>query len=78
VIRSVEEAGYADPAVCDFRLKPESPAVDGAVDPGRAGDFPLRPQWQYEHPCGVRRRPDDGRLDIGAFELAHDRPGASK
>ena len=29
-----------------------------------------RPRFQYRHPCSTEPRPDDGRPDLGAYELA--------
>jgi hypothetical protein len=69
LFKTMDEAGLVDPARYDFALKAGSPAIDKGVDPGKADDFLLRPQEEYLHPCNSRKRPDDGKLDVGAFEF---------
>ena len=39
-----------------------------SVSPGLAGSFDLTPVFQYVHPTGREPRPDDGAIDIGAYE----------
>jgi hypothetical protein len=60
---------FVDPANYDFRLKPGSPCINKGVDPGKAGEVDLRPVLQYVHPCKQEKRPDDGKIDIGAYEF---------
>ncbi|QIG45442.1 hypothetical protein G5V58_24220 [Nocardioides anomalus] len=63
--RRVGLDGFRDPAHDDFRLRPDSPAVDRGVRvPPR-----WRPRWEYAAPAGLRRRPLVGRPDLGAYEL---------
>ncbi len=70
LLKTVAEAGFADPARFDFSLKPGSPCVNKGVDPGKVGEFSLKPDLQYVRPRGQAKRPDDGKMDVGAFELA--------
>jgi len=65
-----EATGFMDPAAYDFHLKAGSPCIDRGVDPGVLGEVSLRPEFQYVHPCDRMKRPDDGKIDIGAFEYA--------
>jgi hypothetical protein len=69
LLKTPAEAGFADPATFDFRLRAGSPAIDKAVEPGKVGEFSLKPILEYAHPHNVRQRPDDGKLDVGAFEF---------
>jgi hypothetical protein len=61
---------FANPAVWDYRLLKGSPCIDQGMDPGRAGDVDLRPVFQYVHPHNGEKRPNDGKIDVGAFEYA--------
>jgi hypothetical protein len=60
---------FVKPAEWDYRLKPGSPCIDKGADPGKAGEVALRPEFQYVHPLKSEKRPDDGKIDIGAFEF---------
>jgi len=62
---------FANPAEWDYRLKKGSPCIDKGVGPGKAGDVDLRPVFQYVHPLKNEKRPDDGKIDVGAFEYGH-------
>jgi hypothetical protein len=70
LFKTVAEAGFADPAKYDFSLKAGSPCIGAAVDCGKVGDLSLKPDLQYLHPHDKQARPDDGKLDVGAFEFA--------
>ncbi len=59
---------FVDRGAYDFHLTVDSPAIGGAVNPGNAGGFNLTPVYEYVHPCSKKDRPNDGHLDIGAFE----------
>jgi hypothetical protein len=61
---------FVNPAEWDYRLKKGSPCIDKGVDPGKAGDVDLKPLHQYVHPCKDEKRPDDGKIDIGAHEFS--------
>jgi len=61
---------FANPAQWDYRLKKGSPCIDKGVAPGKAGEVDLRPIFHYVHPLKDEKRPDDGKIDIGAFESA--------
>jgi hypothetical protein len=52
----------------DYRLRPDSPAIDGGVSPGVAADFELAPQFQYLHPAQHEPRNTFGPMDLGALE----------
>jgi hypothetical protein len=66
----MDEAGFVDPATYDFRLRPGTPGIDKGLDPGKAGEMSLKPEFQYVHPAKNEKRPDDGKIDVGAFEFA--------
>ena len=61
---------FVNPAEWDYRLKKGSPCIDKGVDPGKAGELALKPEFQYLHPCSSEKRPDDGKIDVGAHEFA--------
>ncbi len=67
---------FVDPATYDYRLKAGSPAIDKGIAPGMADAFSLVPTFEYVHPTSSVPRKDDGKLDIGAFELGTDLSGA--
>lgn len=53
----------------DYRLKSGSPAADRGVAPGSADAFSLIPTLEYLQPVTSVPRKDDGKLDLGAFEI---------
>ncbi len=62
--RRVGSPSFVDPSADDFRLVATSPAIDrGARVPKR-----WRARWEYAHPTKRVRRPDVGRVDLGAYE----------
>ena len=65
---------FMDAARYDYRLKASSPCIDKGVDPGKAGDLSLAPEFQYVHPVKNEKRPDDGKIDIGAYERTEAKP----
>ena len=69
LFKTVAETGFVDPATCDFHLKAGSPCIDQGVAPGKVDGFSLKPVMQYVHPHDKQPRPDDGKLDVGAFEF---------
>jgi len=69
IFKTAAEAGFVAPQKYDFRLKPGSPCIDKGVEPGKFGEFSLKPVLQYVHPHGKKPRIDDGKLDVGAFEF---------
>ncbi len=64
----VQWADLALPTRFDYRLKSSAAAARAADDPGRAGDFPLRPEHEYVHPAHTRPLPAGGKLLPGAFQ----------
>jgi hypothetical protein len=60
---------FVNPAEWDYRLKKGSPCIDKGADPGKAGEVDLRPVFQYVHSCKQEKRPDDGKIDVGAYEF---------
>jgi len=68
LVSTAGEAGVVDAARFDFHLKPGSPCIAAAVDPGHLGDFDLTPRFQYVHPCKGEPRPDKPKLNVGAFQ----------
>ncbi len=72
------DPGLTDMAGGDYSLaKPAAGAVDKGAPPGSVNGMDLRPRYEYVHPCSARKRPDDGKLDIGAYEY-RAAPGAKK
>jgi hypothetical protein len=63
------EARFVDREHYDYRLRPDSPAVNAGTDPGMADAVPLLPAAQYRHPTGEVPRRIVGAPDAGAFEL---------
>lgn len=63
------EARFVDRERYDYRLQPDSPAVNAGTDPGMADAVPLLPAAQYRHPTGEVPRRIVGAPDAGAFEL---------
>ena len=72
LLRTVGEAGLADPAKYDYHLKADSPCIGKGVVAGKLGDFDLTPTHQYVHPCRSERRPTKNSLDVGAFQFEAD------
>jgi hypothetical protein len=66
--------GFVDAAAHDYRLRPDSPAVDGGTDPGSANGVDLAPRFEYDHPAGRVPRPVAGAIDIGAHEYGGGPP----
>lgn len=61
---------FANPAAYDYRLLPNSPAIDRGIDPERAlSHFPVRPALQYRHPLSADPRQQQGAIDVGAYEF---------
>jgi hypothetical protein len=58
----------AAPTRFDYRLRESAQAARSVNDPGRAGDFPLRPEREYVHPAHSRALPAATRLLPGAFQ----------
>ena len=52
----------------DYRLRPDSPAIDAGIDPGSVDGFDLVPRFEYAHPARRVPRPVVGAIDIGAHE----------
>lgn len=73
-----EDPRFADPSTYDFRLKSDSPCVDRAADPGKIRNEELKPKFQYVHPCSFEKRPELGRIDIGAYECHGKRLSENK
>jgi len=68
-----QRARLKDRAAYDYRLQPNSRAIDQGIDPGRADSgFLLRPQFHHAYPQPLTERPVQGALDLGAFEFSKD------
>ncbi len=64
------DPGFADIRGHDYSLRKSAvTAIDKGTPPGRVNGIDLRPRYEYVHPCSARTRPDDGKLDIGAYEF---------
>jgi len=66
--RFAVDAGLLDIRNYDYRLRPDSPAIGGGVDPGSAGPISLAPAVEYVHPVHWRPVSTSGRIDIGAYQ----------
>ena len=62
------DAGFVDVLNGDVHLLSGSPAIDQGLDPEFADTIPLYPAEQYVHPASREGRPQNGLLDIGAYE----------
>lgn len=67
---TARSAGFVDPGNMDFRLTENSPARNIGVEPGLVNGWPSRPSAQFLHARRQVPRPNDGKIDIGAFEFA--------
>jgi hypothetical protein len=64
----VQWSDLALPTRYDYRLKVSAAAARAADDPGRAGDFALRPEREYVHPAHTRPLAAGFKLLPGAFQ----------
>ena len=71
--RSVDDVGFLNPSVYDYRITASSPLRGRAVEAGMATstvpnyqDLPLTPSLIYVHPCEDRIR--ISQRDVGAYE----------
>jgi hypothetical protein len=75
----VQWADLSLPTRFDYRLRTAAPAARAVDDPGRAGDFALRPDHEYVHPAHTRPIDGHGKLLPGALqETASGRPPPPK
>lgn len=63
----LQEPGFVDAPAFDYRLRPESPAIDAGVDPGSVRGVSLLPRHEYAPTADRRERQDPGAPDVGAF-----------
>lgn len=61
----------------DYRLRSSSPCKDAGSNAEPAGDFPSLPTSMYRHPAQGETRPNDGNMDVGAFEEGASPSGGS-
>lgn len=64
-----EDPLFEDAAAYNYRLKATSPAIDKGVAPGMGLNFDLTPKSHYVHPAALEDRPENGPIDVGAFEF---------
>jgi len=74
LLKTLDEAGFVNPAKYDYHLKRGSPAIGKAIESGKADDFDLMPKFQYVYPCQEEQRPPAAQLDIGAFAFVAKKP----
>lgn len=67
---TARSAGFVDPGKMNFALTENSPARNIGVEPGLVNSWPSRPSAQYVHARRQVPRPNDGKIDIGAYEFA--------
>jgi hypothetical protein len=60
---------FEDPATYDYHLKAGSPAIDMGVAPGMGLGVDLTPKTHYVHTAMSEVRPENGAIDIGAYEV---------
>ncbi|MEE9355080.1 MAG: right-handed parallel beta-helix repeat-containing protein [Methylococcaceae bacterium] len=61
--------GFIDSSSYNYHLRQDSSAINKAIDPGSSiSTISLTPTVQYKHSASSTQRPDDGKLDVGAFE----------
>lgn len=71
---TARSAAFADPGKMNFALTAKSPARNIGSEPGLVNGWPARPSAQYMHPRRQAPRPNDGKIDIGAYEFADPKP----
>ena len=74
--RFAVDAGLLDMGRYDYRLKPDSPAIGGGIDPGFVAELSIArrielvPAVEYVHPIQARPIVFTGPVDIGAYQHA--------
>ena len=74
--RFAVDAGLFDMGGYDYRLRPDSPAIGGGIDPGFVAELSiarrieLMPTVEYLHPIQARPIVFTGPVDIGAYQHA--------
>lgn len=71
---TARSAGFRDPGKMNFALTEKSPARNIGAEPGLVNGWPSRPSAHYIHPRRQAPRPNDGKIDIGAYEFAAPKP----
>jgi hypothetical protein len=66
--RFAVDAGLLDMRNYDYRLKSNSPAIGGGIDPGMVANFSLLPATEYVHPVHWQPIAVRGPIDIGAYQ----------
>ena len=63
------DPGFVDAGSYDYHLIAGSTAIDVGTPPGASNDgTDLTPTLQYVDQANTEDRPDDGAIDIGAYE----------
>ena len=66
---SLDVFGFVDVGQYNYHLASDAPARDnGIAVSGSFGGFSLHPVYEYVDTCALTDRPNDGLVDIGAFE----------
>lgn len=71
---TARSAAFVDPGKMNYALTEKSPARNIGAEPGLVNGWPARPAAHYLHPRRQGPRPNDGKIDIGAFEYAGPKP----
>jgi hypothetical protein len=66
--RTAHDAGLRDVKNFDYRLRPDSYAIGGGVDPGAIDGIGLLPAFAYAHPAQARPIKTPMPIDIGAYQ----------
>lgn len=65
----LQAPAFVDAPAFDYRLRPESQAIDAGVEPGSVRGTPLLPEIEYVPRIRAKPRRGAGAPDVGAFEF---------
>lgn len=62
--------GLMDRGRFNYHLRKGAKAIDAGAEPGMARNFPLTPEFEYQHPLKHTPRTRQGMMDAGAHEFS--------